>query len=82
MVIRKNYISDLCYHVAKQLYFALDLKALEDVVFVPVVKGDVKVYTSSKGTRIAEYSIVKSYCQMLCIGKIRRHIFSQLSCHY
>lgn len=54
----KNYISDLCYHVAKQLYIVFDLKALEDIVFVPVVKGDVKVYTSSKGTRIAEYSIV------------------------
>ncbi len=41
-----------------QLYLAFDLKALEDIVFVPVVRGDVKVYTNSKGTRIAEYSIV------------------------
>lgn len=31
----KNYTSDLCYHVAKQLYLAFDLKALEDIVFVP-----------------------------------------------
>lgn len=54
----KNYTSDLSYHIAKQLYLTFDLKALEDIVFVPAPKGDVKVYTSSKGTRIAKYSII------------------------
>lgn len=54
----KNYTSDLCYHVAKQLYLTFDLKALEDIVLVPTPKGDIKVYISSKGTRIAKYSII------------------------
>jgi len=54
----KNYTSDLCYHVAKQLYLVFDLKALEDVVFVPAIKGNINAYTSSKGTRLAKYSIV------------------------
>lgn len=54
----KNYTTILYHHIAKQLYLAFDLKALEDVVFVPELKGDVKVYTSSKGKRTATYSII------------------------
>ena len=54
----ENYDSIIYNHVAKLLYLAFDLKALEDVVFAPVFRGDVTVYPSAKGTRTATYSLI------------------------
>ena len=54
----KNYDSIIYHHVAKLLYLAFDLKALEDTVLAPIFKGDVTVYPNAKGTRTATYSII------------------------
>lgn len=53
----ENYKIALCHHIAKQLYLAFDLKALEDIVFVPEINDDIKVYPSAKGKRAATYSL-------------------------
>ena len=55
----ENYDSIIYHHVAKLLYLAFDLKALEDIVFAPVFRGDVTVYPSAKGARTATYSLVE-----------------------
>lgn len=55
---RENCDSTIYHHVAKLLYLAFDLKALENIVFAPVFRGDVTVYPSVKGTRTATYSLV------------------------
>lgn len=54
----ENYDSIIYHHVAKLLYLAFDLKALENIVFAPVFRGDVTVYPNAKGTRTATYSLV------------------------
>ncbi len=44
----------IAYHIAKNLYLAFDLKALENIVFVP--GGHIPVYISAEGSRIVKYS--------------------------
>ena len=43
---------------------------------------DVKLVLIEKDINPRTISKKLSYCQMLCIKKIRQHIFSHLSCRY
>ncbi len=76
-----SFIDQAENHIAKHLYLSLDLKALEDIVFIPFNKkshkiDDVyKVYTSAKGKQKDNYIFADgtNYRSMQikkCIGKI------------
>ena len=41
-----------------------------------------KIHSLQTKLDLLGYNIKMSYCQMLCMEKIRQHIFSHLSCHY
>lgn len=54
-IILNEFIQNqIAYHVAKNLYRAFDLKALENIVFV--VGKELPVYKSATGDRVAKYS--------------------------
>ncbi|GAB4164716.1 MAG: hypothetical protein Tsb006_4330 [Rickettsiaceae bacterium] len=57
-IVSSSYKTDAEYQLAKILYLAFDLRALEEVVFVPMKKG-VKVYSAANGTRVCTYGLKK-----------------------
>lgn len=53
IIINECVQNQVSFHIAKNLYQAFDLKALENLVFVP--GGNIPVYVSAEGKRVVKY---------------------------
>ena len=58
LLLDEDIKKQISYHIAKNLYLAFDLTALEDVVFVPV-NGNIPVYVSAQGERSVKYGFME-----------------------
>lgn len=52
----ESYKNQIPFHIAKLLYMVFGLQALENTVFVPERKGQIKIYNSATGDKISTYS--------------------------